>query len=86
MVALGQPGGVQELEGDPRALGAELEQQLLDVVREGDRPSKDDSSGTAPWFYWMPFPGVRYYSHSDCPSPVERGNRSQFGMPARTSL
>ena len=67
---------LQVLDMDVVREAAELDSnvilELTDILEAAERSPSTRSSAEVSWFYWVPAPGVRYYSYHQKPAPVER--------------
>lgn len=68
--------------------GVELEapdasrtQELEETIEDAELETGLGRTETTQWFYWVPFPGVRYYSYRASPSPVEDAKSSKQQEP-----
>jgi hypothetical protein len=61
----------EELEITEAGLDPSLIDELADIVEEAESSSKWTENEVAPWFYFVPCAGVRYYSYRERPSPIQ---------------
>lgn len=66
------PLAVKDLPVELTGLDPALIRELADIVEEAEQVSEARGMEVAPWFYFVPCAGVRYYSYHESPSPVER--------------
>ena len=59
-----------------------IEQELNDIAQQAEHGSKIVQTKAPGWYYWMPYPGVRYYCHEPWPPPPARTGRSRSDAPA----
>jgi hypothetical protein len=52
-----------------------------DIVKEAELDFPSDHLEVEPWYCWMPFAGVRYYTYGHRPPP-----REERGSPADRAL
>lgn len=69
------------VQGGPDILSPELKRAVLKIIQEAEDAAEPGRVQTTGWCYWMPFPGVRYYSYDDHPSPVEGVKRAPESRP-----
>ena len=63
---------VEELEITEAGLDPSLIDELADIVEEAESAAKWTENEVAPWFYFVPCAGVRYYAYRERPSPVQK--------------
>ena len=66
------PLAVKDLPAELTELDPALIRELADIVKEAEQPSEPKGMVVAPWFYFVPCAGVRYYSYQERPSPVAK--------------
>ena len=58
---------VRESVEDPKAFYGDLDpaigEELTQIVEKDDLTSAEEESELAAWFYWVPSPGVRYFTY-----------------------
>ncbi len=64
------PLAVKDLPAVITELDSALLRELADIVKEAEQPSEEKGMEIAPWLYFVPCAGVRYYAYHDRPSPV----------------
>ncbi len=65
------PLAVKDLPVELTELDPALITELSEIVAEKEKVSEERSMEVAPWFYFVPCAGVRYYSYKEWPSPVK---------------
>ena len=70
---------VKEKEAPSVELYPTLIRALADIVEDAEQPSVAVVAEVTPWFCFVPYPGVRYYSYQVWPPPVE----SMMGLGVR---
>jgi hypothetical protein len=83
MATAGLAGQAKELQEGPEQLMAEMEREVAEILQDAGLGSGLGRNETAGWYYWMPFPGTRYYLYSQWPPPVEQAKRPPLGVPAQ---
>ena len=63
---------VDEVEATEAGLDPSLIDELAGIVEEAESASKKTENEVAPWFYFVPCAGVRYYTYRESPSPVQK--------------
>lgn len=59
---------VEEVRTEPGRLDDKAERDLLDALERSEADLVPGRVETDPWFYWIPFAGVRYYSFEKRPT------------------
>ena len=62
---------IDELEVTEVGLDPPLIDELADIAEEAESAAKWTESEVAPWFYFVPCTGVRYYIYRESPSPIQ---------------
>ena len=62
---------IEELEITEAGLDPSLIDELADIIEEAESSSKWTENEVAPWFYFVPCAGVRYYPYRERPSPIQ---------------
>ena len=62
---------LDEVEVTEAGLGPSLIDELADIVKEAGSAAKLTENEIAPWFYFVPCVGVRYYTYRERPSPIQ---------------
>jgi len=60
-----------EVEVTEAGLDPSLIDELADIIEEAESSSKWTENEVAPWFYFVPCAGVRYYYYRERPSPIQ---------------
>ena len=63
MTALEFPAKPNGSVSDPEQLSDKVEQDLIDIFQEAECSPKHDEAEATRWNYYIPFPGVKYYSY-----------------------
>lgn len=53
-------------------LGPFVIDELAGIIEEAESSARWTGNEVAPWFYFVPCAGVRYYSYRERPSPVQK--------------
>lgn len=61
---------------------ARVGQELRDIVRKSEHATEIVLTEMLGWCYWMPYPGVRYYSYEPWPTALARSGRAPTNAPA----
>ena len=62
---------LDEVEVTEAGLDPSLIDELADIVKEAGSAAKLTENEIAPWFYFVPCVGVRYYTYRERPSPIQ---------------
>jgi len=81
MVALGLSSRVQERHPDAGRPGTRVEQEPRDIVQQAEHVNEIVRTEMPGWYFWMPYPGVRYYSHEPRTTALARSGRSLTDAP-----
>ncbi len=84
MVRSGLVDKIQGTSTSSERTAAAVVRQLENIVEEAELLSDSGHDETACWFYWVPFPGVRYYSYEEWPTPVDGASRPRRAIRARS--
>ena len=79
MAMLDMPVRVEEFRGEPRRLDDNAERDLRDALQQAKVDQAPDRVEIEPWFYWIPYAGVRYYSFDKRLTPAIRGRLMRTG-------
>ena len=63
MAALESPAKPNGSVSGPEQLSDKVEQDLKEIFQEAECSSKHDETEATRWNYFIPFPGVKYYSY-----------------------
>lgn len=66
------PLATRDLPAELTELDPALVKELVGIVEAAEEPSETKELKVAPWFYFTPCAGVRYYTYEEYPSPVQR--------------
>jgi hypothetical protein len=73
---------IEEQHPDEKQPSIRMEKELRDIVQQAEHASEIVRTEAPGWYYWMPYPGVRYYCHEPWPPPLARSGRSRGDAPA----
>ena len=62
---------LDEVEVTEAGLDPSLIDELADIVKEAESAAKWTENEIAPWFYFVPCSGVRYYTYRERSSPIQ---------------
>ena len=75
MSMLDIPVRAEEFRREPGRLGENAEHDLRDALLQANQAH--DRVEIEPWFYWIPYAGVRYYSFDKRLTPAGRGSEAR---------
>ena len=73
---------IKERHPDAGRPSTRVEQELQDIVQQAEHANEIVRTEMPGWYYWMPFPGVRYYRREPRPTALARSGRSLTDAPA----
>ncbi len=73
MAMIDMPVRVEEFRGEPGILRDNAERDLRDALQQAKVDQAPDRVEIEPWFYWIPYAGVRYYTFDRRPTQAIGG-------------
>lgn len=82
MVAARLDTAINERHPDSGRPSTRVEQELREIVLQAEHATEIVVTEMPGWYYWMPYPGVRYYCHEPWATALARSGRSLTDAPA----